>query len=342
MKNTRKSKKREERDESDDDEYSSENYNEMDLQELQKLLKKRGLKRANDRRTAILFLKSNDKGIVLSVPKTTKLQQFEPSIKPLETTTLYTDEARPFYGVPMSVLSQHLFKYLKYPEKLALARTCRNFYSPLMKNICITFHLFLKKLYLDLGYKVGWYWRTSRIPSLKTKIEKIIETGLGITPLAVAYYCKSLAGGNLLPSMTDIDFSWMFSIICNYGSLDNYIETQRIEKIQFAEQVVHMRERLIILNQAVQKLGYEAGRGPFRLKGKVAISLWCNKKALKPSDDGTLEIFYDYVKKGIEFDWSRLDDYLSDISDHLTTIKKVIDAPKQSQKFSIYGQDTYF
>jgi hypothetical protein len=328
VKEKSKNRKRVKREDSDDDEdYLDKNYNEMSLEELQKLLKKKGLQSTTKRGIAILILESDDKGINLSITKTTKLQKFEPSIEPSKPTTLYSDESKPFFGVPMSVLSEHLFKYFKYPEKVALALTCKNFYNPLMKNICVTFHLFLQKLYresnLGKGIDETWYWQYTNVPSLRPKIEKIIQTGLGITPMFVSEYCRVSSYVKTPPTILDKHLVNLFSMVCNNGSVDNYFETARLKEIQRIQQVEGMYDRVKILNQKVKDLGYEEGQGPFRIKGKACFSLWCNKKCIKPltkmkSRAEGVDQYYqtillslrNYVMDNAEFDWDLLDDYL--------------------------------
>ena len=330
-----RNRKRPERDEVDED-TTSLNYSEMSLKDLRRLLVKRGLQLANRKSLAVILLESNDNGIDISAPKVDKPKRFEPIIKPLEPTTLYSDETRPFYGVPMNVLAKHLFDRLEYVDKVALARTCRNFYAPLMKNICATFHLFLMRFSQKLTIRklktVGYPYIKPIAP--KPEMQIIIDQGVGITPLAVACAYKEdipNAIDEISRSHTDAPkIARIIRMIYRHGTVDNFVANRKAKKVQNKKWIVDINSRLDILNRTVKSLGYNHDHavGPFIINGELIISIYCNRTSFsKPEGrlltdmDKTRKILYNYIREGIEFDWTLLPKYISDIAEQYKLIK---------------------
>lgn len=313
----------------EDEDVVQVSYEEMSLKDLQKLLADRGLQKANRKSLAIILLESHDKGVDLSAPKIEKPKKFKPTIQVLEPTTLYSDETRPFNGVPMDVLARHLFDLLNYSDKVALAKTCRNFYAPLMKNICATFQLFLIRFSQKLNARnlKGMAHPYIHPIAPKAEMQDIIDKGVGITPLAVAYAYKANIPNRISETnglLRDAPkIKKLIGFIHRYGTLDNYLNDRKAKKIQNKKWIEDIKVRIGILNKAVSSLGYSHYNSsePFEIHGELTISIYCNSKSFSNPEgrlltemDKTRSILYNYIREGIEFDWALLPKYISDIA----------------------------
>jgi hypothetical protein len=304
-------------------------YKEMSLKDLQKLLADRGLQKANRKSLAIILLESHDKGVDLSAPKINKPKKFKPTIQVLRPTTLYSDQTKPFNGVPMDVLVRHLFNRLDYSDKVALAKTCRNFYAPLMKNICVTFQLFLIKFSEELIVRnlKGIDQPYIRPIAPKAGMQDIIDHGIGITPLAVAYAYKGDIptrvgeAPGLISNAPKIEK--LIRLIHRYGTLDNYLNDRKTRKLQNKKWIQDIKVRIEILNKAVNSLGYSRYNSAelFEIHGELTISIYCNSKSfinpkgrLSTEIDKSTSILYNYIREGVEFNWALLPKYIADIA----------------------------
>ena len=193
---------------------------------------------------AIVTLEAYDKGIDLTIPKPKNPKRYKSDIiSKNNASTLYSDPIKPFNGVPMSVFKMHMFGYLSYEEKLNLAKTCRIFYAPLMEDICAYFQKFLQ-------------WCCTKNSPCKLRIEPhmlhIIDTGIGITPLAVAY----AASRNVLEvsSKHYCDPTVLTRIVgCIYksGTIDHNVLTRKAKSNKTAIEAVPIQERVYLINNRI-------------------------------------------------------------------------------------------
>jgi hypothetical protein len=308
------SRKRVERD--DDQEYINENYKEMNIEDLQYLLKERGLRKEYQKHIAVVQLETYDRNVKSGAKTIGKLAKFEPAMPTLPLgIAFFYDETKPFYGVPMNILTQHLFVYLKYPEKLALAKTSKIFYSPLMKSICLSFQLFLNRIYWEEMKLEGReaYWRHHCKILFRKDVQSIINQGVGITPLAVDFYDKECKHGLRI---LDNDTLKFLRLICKYGTIDSYRESMKIRSEIYYQEIEQMQDRVQILNKAVTDLGYYSlgnrpKQGPFNVKETTYITIKCNNTTINDkAEDQESKMFYKYLRYGVKFDWSKLNDYI--------------------------------
>jgi len=333
----KKSKKRSNR--GDDIDYPKESYNHMELRDLRKLLIERELPNTTNKSRAIVALEAYDKGISLEIPKRYDPKRFKTTLV-LETntaSTLYSDPTKPFNGVPMSVFIMHMFNYLAYEDRLSLAKTCRNFYVPLMQSICSGFQRFLQQCTERGEDKLV----------VKLEMQPIIDTGVGITPLAVAYAAKrEILDRESKHYCNSSRLRKIIGIIHRNGSIDNDIAIRKAKSIKIAAETVPIQERISFLNREIAELGYEktkwvwdatkeSGTSCVVINGDKFFSFYlgrlhCNLLVFNtnrldgnPNMKSAIQIFDRYIRQGIEFDWAMLTTYIDFISPSYNIRKRV-------------------
>lgn len=301
-------------------------YNDLSRSQLTNLLKKRKLMGTGVRSLAITRLENYDQrqGNVFTKREG---EVYSPKMTISNATVKYIDSTRPFYGVPINIVTFNLFPYLDNESLWALAQTCKSFYVPGSKLYCERFRLLLVKQH-----------SLAESPLLVQESKmSILTKGRGITPAAAVYgfsvNCKfkraraHRKGPKLYGEVSNAKLYEIIKHIQRCGTFENGMH-QMLEQAQEMKQIedarlIHeseMKQRTLVLNEVIKLVGcdfiYPFVYTRFRQFGPIVdfTKVWANfasdGETRTPDEIESIKasqkILSDYVDQGVEFNWQEL------------------------------------